>query len=180
MGHKKSRSLLVGLGATVAAFGAAATMWAATAPTARADDFTDIIAAVNGDLAQGQSDFTTAFSDFSSNHVPAGLTAFFNGVDADLWSTSTNLEVGTVEALLGEPITGSISVGFSPPTDFSGAVAIAETLFSSGEADFTAGATALSSGMYADAVIDEALGSLLAFDIPSQLLLVGGVEALGL
>jgi hypothetical protein len=43
MGHKSSRAVLVGLGAAVGAFGAAAMISAAIAPTARADDFTDII-----------------------------------------------------------------------------------------------------------------------------------------
>jgi hypothetical protein len=38
----------------------------------------------------------------------------------------------------------------------------------------------LASGDYASAVYDDAVGSLLAFDVSGQLLLIGGAEALGL
>ena len=180
MGYQTSRALLVGLGAAVAAFGAATMLSAATAQTARADDFTDIINAVNGDLTIGQGEFGTAFLDFGSNHVNDGLAAFFAGVDDDFWSTSTNLEVGTVEALTGSGINGSIAVSVTPPTDFADAVTTAESLFAIGQADFTDAATALSGGMYANAAIDQALGSLYTFDLPSQVLFIGGLESLGL
>jgi len=180
MGYQTSRSLLVGLGAAVAAFGAATMVSAATAQTARADDFTDIINAVNGDLTLGQGEFATAFLDFGSNHVNDGLAAFFSGLDEDLWSTSTNVEVGTLAALTGLPIIGSIPVGVPVPTDFADAVAEAESTFAAGQADFAGAATALSDGFYASAALEQALGSLLSFDIPSQLLLIGGLEALGL
>jgi hypothetical protein len=170
---------LIGVAAAVGAFGVAAMVSAATAPTARADDFTNIINAIDGDLTLGQTDFTAAFTDFSSN-VPEGLNAFYSGLDEDLWAAPTNLEVGTVQALLGEPIGGSIGVDVGLPTDFSSAVTDAQTVISEGEADFTAGATALASGDYASAVYDDAVGSLLAFDVSGQLLLIGGAEALGL
>ena len=71
--------ILVGLAAALGAFGAAAMMSAATAPTARADDFTDIITAVDSDYAAGQGDFTTAFADFDSNEFAPGLTTFLKG-----------------------------------------------------------------------------------------------------
>jgi hypothetical protein len=177
--YRSRAATLVGLGAAVGAFGVAAMMSAATAPTARADDFTNIINAIDGDLTIGQTDFTAAFMDFSSN-VPEGLNGFFSGVDEDLWAAPTNLEVGTVEALLGEPISSSIGVDVGLPVDFSSAVTEAQTEISAGEAEFTAGATALASGDYATAVYDDALGSLLAFDVSGQLLLIGGAEALGL
>jgi hypothetical protein len=181
MGHPRSRALLVGLGAAVGAFGAAAMMSAATAATACADDFTEIINAVEGDLSAGQTDFTNALADFgSSSEVPAGLTYFFSGVDDDFWGAPSNLEVGTVEALTGAPITLNFSVGLPEPTGLSEAVTIAETQFSAGEADFADAATALSSGDYVTAALDNDLGSLLAFDVPAQELLIGGAEALGL
>jgi hypothetical protein len=180
MRYQRSRTLLVGLGAAAGAFGAAAMMSAATAPTARADDFTDIINAVDGDLTAGQSEFATAFTELSSNMVPAGLASFFAGVDDDLWAAPTNVELGTVEALTGSGINGSFGVFVSTPTDFSDAVTLATSTFSQGEADFADAATALSSGDYVTAVTDEALGSLFTVDTPAQLLLIGGAEALGL
>jgi hypothetical protein len=180
MGHKQRRTLLAGLGAGVAAFGAAATTWAATAPTARADDFTDIVNAVDGDLAGGQSDFTAASADFSSGDFNDGLATFFSGVDEDLWAAPTNLEIGTVQALTGQPITSEIGVGIAAPADLANAESLALSLFSGGETDFSDAATALSSGDYVDAVYDYASGSLYTFDYPAELLIMGAVEALGL
>jgi hypothetical protein len=180
-GYQRSRALLVGLGAATGAFAAAAMMTAATAPTARADDFSEIINIVESDLTAGQGDFTTAFTDFSNNMVPAGLAEFYSGVDADLWLAPSNVEFETVEALTGLPITVVGNPFLLPtPTDLSDAVTLAENDFTIGEGYFTDGATALSSGEYADAVGLDALGSLLAFDAPAQELLIGAVEALGL
>jgi hypothetical protein len=177
--YRSRAATLIGVAAAVGAFGVAAMVSAATAPTARADDFTNIINAIDGDFTTGQTDFTGAFTDFSSN-VPEALNSFYSGLDEDLWAAPTNLEVGTVQALLGEPITGSIGVDVGLPTDFSSAVTEAQDEISAGEAEFTAGATALASGDYASAVYDDAVGSLLAFDVSGQLLLIGGAEALGL
>jgi hypothetical protein len=180
MGYQTSRSLLVGLGAAVGGFGAAATMWAATAPTARADDFSDIIAAIDSDFTQGQTAFTDAFSDFGTNMVPAGLGQLYDAVDDYFWSAPTNLELGTVEALTGQGITNSLFVDMLVPTDLSDAESMAASNFTTGEDFFTDAATALSSSDYALAVYDEGLGSLYAFDLPGQDLLIGAVESLGL
>ncbi len=85
MDNNRSRSgVLVGLAAAAGAFGAAAMMSAATAPTARADDFTDIVNAAEGELAFGQTAFTTAFTDFGSSDVTDGLQALVNGSYDDL------------------------------------------------------------------------------------------------
>jgi hypothetical protein len=181
MGYQRSRALLVGLGAATGAFAAAAMMSAATAPTARADDFSDIVGLVEFELTAGQGDFTTAFADFSNNMVPDGLAEFYSGVDNDLWLVPTTVEYGTVAALTGSPIVSVIfPVGLSTPTDLSDAVTIAETDLTDSQTLFTDAATALSSGDYADAVYADAAGSFLAFDVPAQELLIGAVEALGL
>jgi hypothetical protein len=67
---------------------------AATMPTARADAFSDIISAVDGDYADGQAAFTTAYSDFGSNELVPGLVAFLSGVNDDALSAPNNLLVG--------------------------------------------------------------------------------------
>jgi hypothetical protein len=154
-------------------------MSTATAPTARADDLTDIVNAVDGDFTLGQTDITDALTGFSGIEAE-DLNAFYSGVDEYLWAAPTNLEVGTVEALLGEPIHGEIGVDVGLPVDFSSAVSEAQSTFSAGEAEFTDAATALASGDYANAVYDDAVGSLLTSYEPVQLLLIGGAEALGL
>jgi hypothetical protein len=67
MSAARARSrILVGLAATAGAFGAAGMMSAATAPTARADDFSDIISAIDGDYTEGSAAFSSALSDFGS------------------------------------------------------------------------------------------------------------------
>ena len=73
MGVMRARSrILVGLAASAGAFGAAAMMSAAAAPTAHADDITDIISAVEGDYADGQSAFTPPFRNSASISFPPG------------------------------------------------------------------------------------------------------------
>jgi hypothetical protein len=180
-GYQRSRALLVGLGAATGAFAAAAMMSAATAPTARADDFSEIVGLVEWELTVGQGDFSTAFTDFSNNMVPAGLEEFYSGVDEDLWLVPTTVEYGTVAALTGSPIPSVfLPVGPVMPTDLSDAVTNAETDLTGSQTLFTDAATALSSGDYVDAVYGDALGSFLAFDDAEQELLIGAVEALGL
>jgi hypothetical protein len=51
---------LIGVAAAAGAFGAAALMSAATAPTARADAYSDIVADVEADLTYGQTAFGQA------------------------------------------------------------------------------------------------------------------------
>jgi hypothetical protein len=61
MDSNRSRfGMLIGLGAAAGAFGVAAMMSAATAPTARADAYSDIISAVDGDFAAGEAEFASA------------------------------------------------------------------------------------------------------------------------
>jgi hypothetical protein len=117
---------LVGLAATVGAFGAAVMVSGATAPTARADDFTDIINAVEGDFTAGQNAFTDAAGFFASSDLTSGLAYFFDGVNDDLLSPTDNLLVGTVEALTNEAITPSSPWTFSVPATFADGVSDAQ------------------------------------------------------
>jgi hypothetical protein len=170
--HARSR-ILVGLAATAGAFGAAAMMAAAAAPTARADAFTDIINAVNGDYAYGQTAFTDAFADFSSNDVAAGLAALFSGIDDDSLSVPNNLLVGAVEALTSEPITGSISVNFSVPASFADALTNAQSLFTLGGTFISDGAAEFGGGDYGGGLYTDLLGLDYLTVFPLQELLLG-------
>ena len=112
MSDTRSRSgILIGVAAAAGAFGAAAMMSAATAPTARADDTTLIIDAINGDYAVGQADFTSAFTDFGSGDFVGGLAYTFDGIDQDSVAATDNLLLGGVEALEGDPITSTLYLG---------------------------------------------------------------------
>jgi hypothetical protein len=151
---------VLGLAAAAGVFGIVAMMSAATAPLARADDFTNIVNAVDGDFAAGQADFSAALSAFSSSDVDEGLAYFFSGVDDDFLSAPDNLSVGTIELLTNEPVTSSIEVDIPPESDFTSAMNYAETVFTNGEADLSAAATALFSGDYAEAAYQDAVGSI--------------------
>jgi hypothetical protein len=176
MTDMRSRSgILVGLAAAVGAFGAAAMMSAATAPTARADDFTDVINAVDGDFTFAQGDFTQASGDFDTGDVADGLAKFLSGVDNDFIAAPDNLYIGTVDLLTNEPVADSIEIGLFPESDFTSGLADAHTLFADGETDFTTAVTDLSSGDYAGAADLGALGSFL--DVAGVQELLEGVVA---
>jgi hypothetical protein len=182
MDSNRSRTgVLAGLAAAAGAFGVAAMMSTATAPTARADDFTDIVNAVEGELAFGQAAFTTAAADFGSSDVTDGLQALVNGSYDDLLGAPDSLYIGTVEALTNETVLPpSLDFNGDPaPTDFSDAVSNAQGAFSEGQLYFSDAATDLSAGDYGDAAYLDSLGAIFSFDLPAQELLIGGVEALG-
>ena len=53
--------ILVGMAAATGALGALLMLSAATAPSARADDYADMVNAVDGDFAAGQAAYTVAW-----------------------------------------------------------------------------------------------------------------------
>jgi hypothetical protein len=106
--------MLIGLAAAVGAFGFAATMSAATAPTARADDFTDVINNADANLAAGQADFRVAATDFSSSDVSGGLAALIDGLDDDFVSPPEQLYIGTVEVLTNAPVYNEVNSSWGP------------------------------------------------------------------
>jgi hypothetical protein len=180
MGHKKPRTVLVGLGAAVGAFGAAAMMSAATAPTARADDFTDIIANVETDLAAGQSDFGFAETAFASNQVVSGTAELLSGADDDFVAAPDSVLLGTVEALTNEPVTGVDPDLVLPPANFADALTDVQSEFAVAQTLSSEAVTALAGGDYGNAVGDELESSLFAAVFPAETLLLGELEALGL
>ena len=145
-----------------------------TAPTARADAYSDIIASIDGDYALGQTDFTTAATYFGSN-LPVGLALLFDGVDEDFVAAPDNLLVGTVEALTNEPIATDVTVGLPVPTDFADAVTNAQTIISAGESQLSDVAALLSSGQDGSAVYYDLLGSEALSVLPLEELLLGAV-----
>jgi hypothetical protein len=172
--------ILVGLAAAAGAFGAAAMMSAAAAPTARADAFSDIISAVDGDYSAGQADFAAASADFGSSSTAIdGLAAFFSGVDEDLVAAPENYFVGSVEALANEPIDHSYFDVITVASSYPIAVENAQIGFGEGGAYLSDSLTALSGGDFASAAQDFAFG-FTSFDNASEYLLVGTLAALGL
>jgi hypothetical protein len=177
--HPHAR-MLIGLAAAAGAFGAAAMMSAATAPTARADDYTEILNDIEGMVAAGQADFGQAATDFGSNDVTAGLTLLLDGTDNYLVGVPDDLLVGTVDVLTNDPVQLPVDAfNITPPTDFADALSDAQAAFTAGEADLGTGASDILSGDYGYGAYVETFGSIVAFVLPADELLIGGVEALG-
>ncbi len=167
-----------GVLAGLTAVGAALVMSAATAPHARADDITDIANAIESDYAAGQSAFSDASSAFASAEPGAGLTYVLAGFDDDAVSTTNNLLTGTVEALTGESITGSLTWDLAEPAtftvalgDLSSDLAAAQGLASSAVSEFTAGA-------YGLGTFDELFAGEFATVIPLEEILIGSLNSL--
>jgi hypothetical protein len=180
MEHMQSRAgLLVGLVAAGSAFAAAVTLSAAGAPTARADDFTDVINVVDADLMVGQTDFSNALLDFSSAEIPNGLATLFSGTDTDLLGVPEDLLVGTTAVLTGQSVPGGLSFAIAAPTSFADAVSAAQNAVTTGEGFLNEAATLFGGGEYLSGLYDSAVGSdYLA--LPLEYFFIGSVEALGL
>jgi hypothetical protein len=174
MGDTRSRyGVLIGLTAAAGAFGAAAMMSAATAPTARADDFTDVINAVDADYTIGAAAFTTADTDFSGGDFAPGLAALFDGVDDDSVVAPENFLIGTGDLLTNEAVDVTNTYDWVLPTDFSNAVSVAEGFVDDSAAYFSTAGTELTGGDYLDAFMEYAY-ALNAFAVdPLQELLLG-------
>jgi hypothetical protein len=176
MDSNKSRAgVLVGLAAAAGAFGAAVMMSAATAPTARADDFTDVINAVEGGFTIGQNEFTLADTDFSGGDVSDGLAAYFSGVDDDTLAAPSNLSIGTLELIANDPVTTTLNTNIPPESDFTSGLTDAESFFTTGGTYFSDIPTDLSAGDYSGAAFLDYLGSL--YDVAAAQVLIEGVVA---
>lgn len=168
--------ILIGLGAAAAAFGAFALM---STPTARADDYTDILTNVQSLLTHGQADFVAAEADFATGTagVPDGLAAFFDGVDNDLVAAPDQVFVGLVEAASGDPVTSLGNTDLSAEANLTDALADAQTTLTQGETFFENLPTALSMGEYAQAAVD-LIAPSLADDVAGEQVLMGAIDQL--
>jgi hypothetical protein len=180
MDNNRSRAAtLLGFAAAAGAFGVAAMMAAATAPTARADlssDFYyDFIAPVDYDFTEGQTDFSTAFSEFGTNDVNDGLASLLSGVNNDFLAIPDSLAVGTVDLLTNESVDGALDFYVIPASDFTSATADAESDFAQSQGWLTDAWTALPGGSYAYAVDCVAIGSY--FDVAAVQTLLEGALA---
>jgi hypothetical protein len=170
-------AMLIGVAAAAGAFGAAAMMSTATAPTAGADAYTDIINAVEGDFTAGQGEFTHAFVEFGKSDPSQGLADLFSGANDDLISPGNNLFIGTVQALTNAPVAPLLQWAFAPVGNFSDGLSEAQAWFSVGESDLAAVATELSSGEYGNAAGSLALGFDYISIVPLEEILLGAAAS---
>jgi hypothetical protein len=176
--NRSRAGLLVGLAAAFGAVGAAAVMSAATAPTARADDFTDIVTYVDSDLGVGQADIATAFSDFSGGDFATGLTSLFQGVDDEVLAAPDNLLIGTVEALEGEGIGGPLLFNLGELNFATGLEDAGDQFSYAVVGDLEDIPTELAAGDYGIATYDVLLGADYASVVPLEDLILGAVASL--
>jgi hypothetical protein len=134
MGQKISRAVLVGLGAAVGGFAIATMTLAATAPTARADDSSAIIADIQAEEADATSAFTAASTDFANGDTPDGLTQLFIGLDDDVLGVPNLLEVGEVDAATGVTVipASDFEFSFATPATLAASVTEANTFYTEG------------------------------------------------
>jgi hypothetical protein len=176
MSHK-SPKVIIGLGAAAVAFGVAAMMSAATAPAARADDFSDIITQVEYDLTTGQADFSAAESAFASN-PETGLGDLLSGIDDDFLSAPQDLVIGTAEAANGLPLSLIGTWGFAPVPSFSDGLTYAEGEISDAQNYFADAVQELTAGDYGYAVYFDAYSADFGTIDPLDEILLGAVSSL--
>jgi hypothetical protein len=177
MPHTNFRAIPVGLGAAAAAFGSAAIIWAAGAPTAHADDpYADILADVQAELADGQTAFSHAATDFASGTAgeATGLTALFEGLDDDFVGVPDILHVGTVDALSNTPVIGPsvFDFTFATPATFTAAVTEAQNFYTEGN-NLATTIAGLPANDFAVTALDNALSTLYQWILPDEILTIG-------
>jgi hypothetical protein len=150
--------------AAAGAVGLATMASTAFAPIARADDFSDIVASIQGDFTAGDAEFASAFSDFSGGNAGLGLTELFEAVDDYTWSAPDNLLIGSLDALTGVPISGANPAYLIDVSSLSAAFTIAENIYNDIPSLFSEYNSYLADGNYAEF-------GYLTVDIPQALTL---------
>jgi hypothetical protein len=178
MAHMRSRAVLVGLGAVAGTFMASAMISAATAPTARADDFSTILADIQTTEADAATAFTAASTDFATNNPAAGVTQLFIGLDDDFVGVPDELQVGLVDASTNSTLfpANSFDFTFATPANLAAAETEGTNFFNEGNTLATTIA-GLSPTDYSDTALDNALSTVYQWVFPDQLLLIGELEA---
>ncbi|HEY9304022.1 MAG TPA: hypothetical protein VIO95_07010, partial [Mycobacterium sp.] len=162
-----------------AALGAAAIVSAASAPTARADDFSTILADIQATEGIAATAFANAATDFSTGNTAAGLTNLFIGLDDDTIGVPDELQVGLVDASTNSTLfpSNSFDFTFATPATFTASVTEAQTFWTLGNNLATTIGT-LPNNDFADAALDNALSQFDQWVAPGQIELVGELQLL--
>jgi hypothetical protein len=178
MSHKPQARLLIGLTAAAGAFGVAAMVSATTAPSARADDFGDVLSDVSAILSAGQTDFSTAATDFAqgTSGDAAGLTALFEGIDDDLVGAPNAISVGLTDLASGDAVLPAtdFEVAFTTPATYAAALTESQASYAAGVAEDTV-IQNLPATDYTDAAYDNFLALLEQWVLPGQILDIGEI-----
>lgn len=177
MGGTRQRVVL-GLGAAVAAVGAAAMISGATAPPAHADDISAGVAAIE---EAASTAFTTGEADLGSPATEAaGLTQLFIGLDDDLFGVTGFLETAYTDEAQDVPVISptDFEIGSATPFDFSAPTSLTEsvteanTIYTEGATTLVADINALPATDFADAALYNAQSIIDQFILPDQIQLI--------
>ena len=174
--HVRS-TVMISLAASAGVLGVTAMLSTAAAPAARADDFSDIINAINGDYTEASAAFSSALADFSSDNVSQGSAQLLDSFDDSLLGPTYNLAVGTVEVLEGDPVSSAIAFGLAAPTDFADGLTDAQITFASGASLFADSASLFGVGDYGAATSDLIIAADLTSITPLEEILLGTVAS---
>jgi hypothetical protein len=137
---------------------------AAVAPTARADDFSDILANIEAEQAAAQADFSAASAEFATGTagVPAGLTDSFEGLDDDTFSVGDDLNTGLLDSVYNVPgvPADTFEFTFATPANDTAAVTEAQAIYTIGNNDMTTEATDFAAGDYTNGTVYQDLGAI--------------------
>jgi hypothetical protein len=131
---RRTRGAVAGLG--VGAMLAVTLSQLATAPTARADDFTEVFDNVQVAISQGQSQLAAAAADFANSDPAHGLAMAIAGIDNIDITIQEDAFVGTLDALMGQTPFDNLFGLFPAGLDPSTAMAEAQGLLSDGQTFF--------------------------------------------
>jgi hypothetical protein len=180
MGETRQRVVL-GLGAAVAAVGAAAMISGATAPAAHADDTATILADISAIETAANTAFTTGEADLGSPATEAaGLTQIFTGLDDDLFGIPSFLDVAYTDEAAGDTIIpptdfeiGSTTpFDFSAPTSLTQSVTEANTIYVEGATTLVNEINALPTSDVTDTALYNAWSVIDQFILPDQVQLI--------
>ncbi|MBV8862372.1 MAG: hypothetical protein JO082_02355 [Mycobacterium sp.] len=163
----------IGVAAPAGALLAIGMMSTATAPTARADDFSDIVTNLQDTAATADAAFAAGQTAFGADDVGDGLAYYIAGAEDDLLGTSEDLIVGGTAIATGEPVGGAFD--FSPdvpvPTTFAESLTYAQEDIAFDQTIFNAAFTAFEANDPTVGVGDFLSGIGDSLYVPEDLLL---------
>lgn len=177
---KVGRRGVIGLGAAAGATLAAGLFSLSTAPTAHADDFTEILSNETTVFDVGEAQLSTAATDFGSSAIPAGLSNEFAGLFNVTLGGPDNVLLDTIEALAGKPISVALPIALTSPapTDLAEGLSDAQNWLTIGQDNFSAADTDFLGGDWGDGLANVIAG--LNFDLVNSPddFLVGAISSL--
>jgi hypothetical protein len=133
---RRLRGTAMGLGAAAGALLAVAVGQLATAPVARADDFSDIVEEVQIAIHDGETQLATAAADYANADLADGLSQSVTGWDNLLLDPQEDVFVGTLEASMGHAPTAFGFVDFPAGLDLATAITDAQGIATEGQSIF--------------------------------------------